>query len=125
MSDYVAVYGSLRKGLHNHHTLGENREFIGEGTVKGFGMYSLGAYPALTREGPHTDVVVELYHVDDKSMSALDTLEGFPHYYTRKLCPITIEGESVPAWVYYMKEKLEEGFVPNGDWVKYVRSNNA
>ena len=122
MSEYVAVYGSLRKGLHNHRVLGTDRDLIGEGIVKGFGMYSLGAYPALSREGTHTDVVVELYHVTDKSMVDLDRLEGFPKYYTRKLCPILIGGETVPAWVYYMKGVIAEGFVPSGDWYKYMQS---
>lgn len=122
MSEYIAVYGSLRKGLHNHRVLGTDRELIGEGIVKGFGMYSLGMYPALCREGIHTDVVVELYHISDEDMVNVDNLEGFPNYYTRKLCPILIEGETVPAWVYYMKGALTEGFVPSGDWYKYVQS---
>lgn len=120
MSEYVAVYGSLRKGLHNHKRLGTDRELVGEGIVKGFGMYSLGAYPALTREGKHTDVVVELYHISDKTMLDLDCLEGFPHFYTRKLCPIHVNGEKVPAWVYYMKGSLSVDFVESGDWVEYV-----
>lgn len=122
MSEYIAVYGSLRKGLHNHRVLGTTREYIGEGIVKGFGMYSLGAYPALSREGNHTDVVVELYSVPDKDMVNVDHLEGFPSYYTRKLCPVVVNGASVPAWVYYMKGLLTEGFVPSGDWTEYVRS---
>jgi len=121
MSDYVAVYGSLREGLHNHKRLGEDKDFIGEGLVKGFGMYSLGAFPALSREGTHTDVVVELYHVSDKSMMDLDVLEGFPSFYTRKLCPITVNGETVPAWVYYIKGVIEDrDFVASGDWVQHV-----
>ena len=122
MSEYIAVYGSLRKGLHNHRVLGTDRDFIGEGIVRGFGMYSLGMYPALVREGTHSDVVVEMYQVSDKTMKCVDKLEGFPSYYTRKLCPISIEGEMVPAWVYYMKGSLTDGFVPSGDWTKYVRS---
>lgn len=120
MSEYVAVYGSLRKGLHNHKMLGSERELVGEGIVRGFGMYSLGLYPALTRVGRHTDVVVELYHVSDDAMIDLDHLEGYPNYYTRKLCPIIIGDESVPAWVYYMKEQPDTEFVVSGDWVQYV-----
>ena len=121
MTQYVAVYGSLRKGLHNHLVLGKDPDFIGEGIVKGFGMYSLGMYPALTREGKHTDVVVEIYHVSDKSMIDLDRLEGYPRYYTRKICPISVCGETVPAWVYYMKEEQDESqFVSSGDWYEHV-----
>lgn len=120
--NYVAVYGSLRKGLHNHGVMGDEREFCGIGKVKGFGMYSLGSYPALTRIGEHTDVVVELYKVNEPTMVNLDHLEGYPSYYTRKLCPIDVRGEEVEAWVYYIDEPITEGFIPDGDWTKYVRS---
>ena len=115
----VAVYGSLRKGLMNHTVIHE-AEFVGEGIVKGFGMYSLGAYPALVREGRHVPVVVEMYEVTPKIMAGLDNLEGFPSYYTRKLCPILINGESVPAWVYYMDRTFTKGFVTSGDWKQYI-----
>lgn len=120
MTHYMAVYGTLRKGLYNHHRLGKDRDFIGEGIVKGFGMYSRGAFPALSREGERTDVVVELYHISDEALISVDALEGYPSFYTRKLCPILINGETVPAWVYYMKGKPNNKFVPSGDWVQYV-----
>lgn len=118
MPNLMAVYGSLRKGLHNHQCL-YGAEYLGEGVVKGFGMYSLGQYPALSREGKHTPVVVELYEVTDKIFSRVDNLEGYPHYYTRKLCPINIMGETVPAWVYYINEPLTDDFVESGDWKEY------
>lgn len=121
MSNLVAVYGSLRKGLHNHKALGSS-EFIGEGVVKGFGMYSLGMYPALSREGKKTPVVVELYEVGTMTMTRLDNLEGFPSYYTRKMCPVQVNGETIPAWVYYMDRALEEEFVEGGDWVEFFGS---
>jgi gamma-glutamylcyclotransferase (GGCT)/AIG2-like uncharacterized protein YtfP len=122
MTNLVAVYGSLRKGLHNHKSLGDS-ELIGEGVVKGFGMYSLGSYPALSRHGEKTPVVVEVYEVNPVTMSRLDNLEGFPEYYTRKLCPVSINGESIPAWVYYMDRPLEDEFVKSGDWVEYFGGN--
>jgi gamma-glutamylcyclotransferase (GGCT)/AIG2-like uncharacterized protein YtfP len=92
------------------------------GVVKGFGMYSLGAYPALTKEGVKCDVVVELYEVG--SMDKLDHLEGFPQYYTRKQTKVDTPDGPVMAWVYYMKRKLTNPFVKCGDWKKYLKEVN-
>ena len=117
----VAVYGSLRKGLHNHNTIKEANH-IGDGIVRGFGMYALGLYPALSREGKKTDVVVEVYDVTPKIMGDLDILEGFPSYYTRKLVPVHMNGEQKVAWIYFMNSPLNDPFVECGDWKKYVGS---
>mgnify|MGYP003630208195 CR=1 FL=1 len=119
-NNLVAVYGSLRKGLHNHGLIKEST-LVGEGVVKGFGMHSLRHYPALTRVGRRSNVLVEVYEVDEKTMAGLDNLEGYPSYYTRKMCPINIMGETLPAWVYYMDERLDDKpFVEGGDWKEFL-----
>lgn len=115
----VAVYGSLRKGLHNHRVISE-AEYISKGVVKGFGMYCLGLYPAILRTGKKTDVVVEVYDVTSSIMDNLDSLEGFPRYYNRKLVPVSVDGEQLVAWIYYMEGELDADFVECGDWAKYV-----
>lgn len=115
----VAVYGSLRKGLHNHRVIRDSR-FVSKGMVKGFGMYSLGLYPALSRVGKKNDVVVEVYDVNSTTMERLDQLEGFPKYYNRKLAPVNVNGVEMVAWIYYMEGELEKPFVEGGDWTKFV-----
>jgi len=120
----VAVYGSLREGLHNHRLL-KNSECVGKGSVSGYGMYSLGGFPALTKLQDKCDVVVEVYSVDDNTMARLDMLEGYPHYYNREQVAIHFGGEDgvesyTTAWMYYIDDTFDDSaFVKDGDWLKY------
>lgn len=119
MVDVVAVYGSLREGLHNHVVLGHS-EKVGDGKLEGFGMYTLGAFPVLSGVGRITEVVVEVYKVTPKTMLRLDMLEGYPHFYTRSIVDVIVGGKVVKAWVYHIDDEFnEEDFVKSGDWVKY------
>lgn len=43
-----------------------------------------------------------LWRVTDKCMEALDRLEGYPHYYTRKMVKVKCGGDTFDAWVYQM-----------------------
>lgn len=84
---YVFVYGTLKRGHHNHHVLGHS-EFAGDGELYGsfFDMYD-GGFPYLIHrpEGSRGGFVTgEIYYVTDKNvMDALDRLEGVPHLYRR------------------------------------------
>jgi len=125
MPELVAVYGSLRKGLGNHRVLGDS-ECVGKGLVTGFGMYSLGGYPALTTLAERTDVVVEVYEADEDTMVRLDRLEGYPTFYDRKKVAVHLDaGEAgveayTTAWIYYIDNTFDERrFVEGGDWVEY------
>ncbi|HEY0236084.1 MAG TPA: gamma-glutamylcyclotransferase family protein [Afipia sp.] len=72
----VFVYGSLKRGLENHHLLG-TAEFAGKAvTAAPFRMMD-GPYPVL-REGDDRGRKVsgELYKVDDRTLEVLDDLEG-------------------------------------------------
>ena len=89
-------------------------------------MYSLGGFPALTSVGAKTDVVVEVYSVDENTMLRLDRLEGYPHFYNRSQVAILLdEGEGgvdtyASAWMYHIDDTFEDkNFVASGDWVKY------
>jgi gamma-glutamylcyclotransferase (GGCT)/AIG2-like uncharacterized protein YtfP len=121
----VAVYGSLRKGLGNHGLL-QGSEFIGTGKVSGYGMYSLGGFPAMSNVGAKSDAVVEVYSVDEVTMARLDRLEGYPSFYNRSLVAVLLdEGEGgvatyASAWMYHIDEAFDnKDFVASGDWVKY------
>ena len=69
----LAVYGTLRKGLHNHVLLGNSR-YVGKVLLQGE-LYDLGGVPAL-RKG-RAPVVAECYDIDDTTLRAVDRLEGF------------------------------------------------
>ena len=119
----VAVYGSLRKGLHNHVLL-EQAEFLGTGTVAGFKMYSMGGFPFITHDDATQDdtIQIEVYSVTPREMLSLDQLEGYPSFYNREL----VDTPYGKAWIYYIDGEVQ-GHAPviNGDWFEYYTSRVA
>lgn len=114
----VAVYGSLRAGLYNHVVL-DNSELVAKGTITGFQMHSLQAYPALVPKDGCNPVKVEVYKVSPMIMNALDNLEGYPSFYNRKMVEVETEDGKRVAWVYYMNT-CNGDVVESGDWVEYL-----
>lgn len=113
MSHLVFVYGSLRQGMGNHRVLGD-AEFLGNATIEGWAMVSLGAYPAIYRcDG--LSVIGEVYRCDDLTFARLDLLEGYPSFYNRSQVA-TAWGD---AWVYHFEGSKVKGLpaVVGGDWV--------
>ena len=112
MTILVAVYGSLKKEFHNHSLL-MNSEFIGEHiTEPNFTMVDLGAFPAVLNKGT-TAIHGEIYRVTEKSLSELDTLEGYPKYYDR----IKILTDAGSAWMYILaKESAAYPIIELGEW---------
>jgi gamma-glutamylcyclotransferase (GGCT)/AIG2-like uncharacterized protein YtfP len=79
----VFVYGTLKRGIHNHRLL-EKSQFIGEAfTVEKFRMYNVG-FPVLRPADDGKSVFGEVYDVDDDTLANLDRLEGEGHMYDRK-----------------------------------------
>lgn len=73
MSHLVFVYGTLKKGFHNHGLL-EESEYEGPGKVPGH-LYVVGLpYYKKADDGV---VYGELYRVDDNTLARLDRLEGY------------------------------------------------
>lgn len=109
----VAVYGSLRRGLHNHHKLLTGQYLGNCRTEKQWHLYDLGPYPALVKGGD-TAVVLEVYAVDARTLALLDELEGYPVHYRRERIA-TPFGDS---WVYYQTrpDTGHRGLVESGDW---------
>ena len=95
----VFVYGSLKKGFHNHYPFLADRHALPLGaatTVDPYLMLSASAFPYLIdpaslsadHEACIADVIGkvkgELYVVDPETMDMLDRLEGHPDYYRRR-----------------------------------------
>jgi len=104
----LAVYGTLKKGFRLHHLLMDS-PFEGNATLKGFNMYSVGSYPAITRgEG---SVEAEVYMVDPHLFRQLDAVEGA---YEREKHPTT-DGREV--WIYVMDRHFDAyHLVKDGVW---------
>lgn len=97
----VAVYGTLKRGLHNHHWL-EGAAFLGSDRLTSATLYDLGPFPGAKPE-PSRGIEVEVFRVDASLLTELDRLEDFrprqPHagLYCRAI-HATAFG---PAWLYF------------------------
>jgi gamma-glutamylaminecyclotransferase len=104
----VFVYGSLKKGFHNHRLLSSGQaKFLGDAQsiAPEYAMLDLGSFPGLI-EGTQR-VTGELYEVDDHTFHRLDSLEGHPHMYTRYERRFRMEAgdrDALNAWVYIYNE---------------------
>lgn len=119
MTIKVLVYGSLLKGLHNHRLL-EDTVYLGEHTTDPeFTMFSLGGFPGVIRHGK-TAIKGEVYEVDDKTFKSLDSLEGYPSFYSRE----EVDTPYGKAWIYLLQHthNFNQGEVTNGDWRSYYEA---
>lgn len=75
MKKLIFVYGTLKKGFGNHRVMGDSK-LLGEVNIKGFRMYSLGGYPALTLG--NNEIKGEVYEVtDENTLKNIYRLEGY------------------------------------------------
>lgn len=116
----IAVYGSLRKGFGNHRLL-EKSKYLGDfKTEPKFSLYNLGSYPGLKENGI-TEVVMEVYEVDEYTAHRVDNLEGYTpgekaYFYDK----IPIETPWGTASVYtYVNPISENKLVESGDWTEF------
>ena len=118
----VAVYGSLKKGLHNHAYVAESN-FIGSYvTEPEYTLIDLGAYPGLYENG-NTSINMEVYEVDGHTLADLDHLEGYIEsneeisMYIRKTIS-TPFGEAF-GYIYNDPIKKKEP-ITSGDWNEHI-----
>jgi gamma-glutamylcyclotransferase (GGCT)/AIG2-like uncharacterized protein YtfP len=96
----VAVYGTLKRGLRNHHWL-EGADFVGSDRLHRVTLFDLGPFPGAKLE-PSRGVEVEVFEVNARLLAGLDRLEDYrprqPHLglYDRALHPTTFG----LAWLY-------------------------
>lgn len=110
----VFVYGTLKKGYGNHHVLGANPSFLGEGKVMGMQVYHGPGFPyAYTGAGC---VIGEVYEIGDHDARRVDQLEGYPYHYDRKEVLVDMDGWSTTAWMYFVHEKPNTELIEHGIW---------
>ncbi|MCW4149249.1 gamma-glutamylcyclotransferase [Halomonas sp. 18H] len=96
----VAVYGTLKRGLRNHHWL-DGATFVGTDRLTTATLYDLGHCPGAKAEPSH-GVEVEVYRVSTRIFTGLDRLEGYrvrapAHGEYDRAIHATAFG---PAWLY-------------------------
>lgn len=113
----VAVYGTLKRGMANHHMLIASR-FLGDDRLVNIALYELDEYPAARLE-ESDGIHVEVYDVSKEVLSNLDKLEEINYaipekgLYRRTKCPTRFG----IAWIYLYNGAVE-GFpkLNAGSW---------
>lgn len=107
----VFVYGTLKKGFHNHRCLNNSKQ-IGEGWLYGFEMWRNFVPYVKRSENKESKVFGEIYEVSiDTLINSLDILEGHPYFYKREF----IEDQLNGVWVYLCDSG--DSFVKNGIFI--------
>lgn len=110
-TNYVAVYGTLKKGYNNYwRYLSGASSFVGSGATKYKYPLIVQGLPYLINEkGVGHNVAVDVFRVTDKILAELDILEGHPNWYRRELVSIKVKNKPVTAWVYFNIREIAEG----------------
>lgn len=133
------VYGSLLRGLHNHHLLQHSTllaatrtrdaTFRLVDTSDGEFTYPYAFASKQSPPGAYT-VLGEVYEVSDDTLAALDKLEEHPYWYCRR--EVALDGQDLPAWMYLLVDPEELGRMqaaadcdPPGDWRSYYLNRYA
>ncbi|SFB87625.1 Uncharacterized conserved protein YtfP, gamma-glutamylcyclotransferase (GGCT)/AIG2-like family [Marinospirillum celere] len=117
MKNRVAVYGTLKQGLANHHYL-EKARFLGKDSVTNLVLYDLGPYPG-AKLATSKGIEIEIYEVDSLTLAQLDQLEGVNRqnneqglYYRTQL-----KTRLGPAWVYIYNPSVNDRTpIRQGGW---------
>lgn len=128
---YLAVYGSLRRGLLNNAMIARDSSvFLEQGQIKGT-LYDLGWYPGLKVEGD-TPIVADLYLVkDEQVMHSLNQYEGYTprspekSLFVLKPTGFFISGKDVMCYEYNGKVDGTTPVVEHGDWARHVSERNS
>ena len=123
MEKTVVVYGSLRKKDYNYSRIGmhNNTEFLGEGEIEGYKLYSLGMYPCIYPSKDKSDkVIVEVYNVNETTFNRIDWMEKGAGYTSKEENVKLDNGEEIKGTVYiYRTKPTEDRVIKGGDWIKY------
>lgn len=116
MSEFLFVYGTLRRKLIENQRLHHHAEFITEATMRGR-LYLSDGYPCAVDSTDFEDVVHgELYRIGRRSgvLAMLDDYEecsakfATPHEYRREQRSVSLaDGRKFNAWVYLYNWDVE------------------
>jgi len=110
------VYGTLRRGLHNHEEYLHDARFIGKAATREKYALVVGELPYVVKDRAVARIVGELYAVDAATLERVDVLEGHPAEYRREqILVVTGPGQELPAWIYFHPDPPGE-LIASGDF---------
>ena len=129
MSDYLFVYGTLRREYENSMAdfLRQNGEYFDEGAMNGE-LYDVGTYPAaLYEEGAETIIKGNIFKLTgdrEEIFRVLDLYEGVEEdLYIRALRPVRFgeEQREMLCWVYlFNRSTYHLRLIEHGDYHLYL-----
>jgi len=132
MPDYLFVYGTLRKGydLKLKDRVRDQLQYVGQAKV-GATLYDLGRYPGAVRSKKGSEVVGEVFLINDpeRVLRVLDKYEGIEAgrpdaaEFIRKRSRVRLRsGQLVTAWVYwYNFDPKEKAPLRYKDYLNYLK----
>ena len=124
----VFVYGTLKPGFRNHERWAAPHLLACEPATARGDLYDLPAgYPGVVEGGGTVHGCV--LTLPDEVLASLDELEAYDpkaeieqNEYSRREVPVTLaNGETVPAWIYYMTAErvraMRGTLLPSGQWL--------
>ena len=110
-----AFYGSLRMGMYNYQIYEKALQYEFSARLSGYGLFSLGDYPAAYKSNSDQSIVVEMFRIQDlvtaKEIHALELDAG---YFIEK-----IKFMNFDVGIYLMDWDGKAILVDSGDWVQY------
>ena len=120
----VFIYGSLKKGFYNHLPCRmDEGEFLGEASVSGAQLFSLGAYPCVILTADEADKIHgEVYELPDHIVAPIDEMELGAGYVKKQIRTSISSDEKNDTLIYvYRGERLEDlksRRVESGKWIQ-------
>jgi gamma-glutamylcyclotransferase (GGCT)/AIG2-like uncharacterized protein YtfP len=121
---YILTYGSLRKGEYNYDYFKlyykKDFEYITTLTLKGYDLYSLGAYPAIKiSKNPNTLLTVDLIKLSEEAKRVIDNME-FGAGYSAITKIIEFNDKTFPCTLYVYDENISKNrLISSGDWSEF------
>lgn len=118
---HLFVYGTLKRGQHNHHFL-TNAQFLGEDVTE-LAIYDLGAinhtggFPILVKNGNYK-IVGEVYKIDKDILQAIDRLEGHPNFYKREVIKLE-SGKLAHTYIFTLDREIHDVNIIEQHGTKY------
>ncbi len=130
MTEYIFVYGTLRKTFKNKYAqlLHNNAHFLGETFIQGR-LYNLETYPVARYNKDDTEKIIgELYHIQNQEIiPLLDEYEEFgpqfpqPNEYIRIEITVTLKGKVYNTWFYqYNASTTHLQPIITGDYLQFL-----
>jgi gamma-glutamylcyclotransferase (GGCT)/AIG2-like uncharacterized protein YtfP len=127
MSDYIFVYGTLRKryDLKLKDKVKKDWTYLGQAKI-GAALYDIGKYPGAVKDRSGREVVGDVFVVNDpgKVFPVLDKYEG--KEFVRKKTKVRMRGGAgVNAWVYwYQPDPAGRTPLRYKDYLNYLKNKS-